>query len=248
MNQDLRETPKTRPRIPAWSPAGLISFGVILAALTIIGLIGRFHRPAIVEGVPVDTRVRAAVTVLGGPLRVESGDLRFETSLGAAAGEAPPVPPGPPGAPDPARLLAAERLLLDAGRRRPLDPRVECLLGHLELAQQRLERAQRRYHAALDRAPGYGEARLGLGVALALQAQTEGDERRARGLQLQAIAQFAAVGERDPFFLPALYDRTQLLVRIGRTAEAQATARRYTALEPGSVWTAALARTLDLAP
>lgn len=218
----------------------MISFVVILAALAVIALVGVYHRAPSVRGMSDNPGARAAIAALGGPLAVSSGDLRFETSLDPGSG-APPRPGGP----GTHALASAESLLVAARKRRPSDPRLDCLLGHLDLARHRYENAERRYAAALGQASRYGEARLGLGVALALRAQTEGDLRRTRALNLRAIAQLAAVDEGDRFYLPALYDRVILLGRVGRSSEAVARARRYLEIEPRSVWAAALLRMME---
>ena len=144
------------------------------------------------------------------------------------------------------RLEKARRYLEIASARNPRDPRFDCLFGHLELAGGALERAAGRYRAALAFAPRYGEARLGLGVALARQATHATNEPEARGLTLQAIAQLAAVEEGDRFHLPALYNRALLLGRVGREPEARRWAARYVELDPGSDWAERLRHALAM--
>lgn len=227
---------------PAWSATSLILFGLILALLLGVGWCERTHQPPLTQGLPTDPAVRTAITVLGGPLAAPSGELRFETSLDReAAGE--PVPPPAPTA-DLQRLGEAEGWVRQAQSRHSWDPRLECLLGHLDLARHRYESAERHYAAAVGRAGRYGEARLGYGVTLALHAETEGNGRRARALTLRAVGQLAAVDARDPFFLPALYDRALLLERVGRPKDAVAAARQYLDLDPRSPWAASLLRWL----
>lgn len=250
--------PATPPPLArtGWSPQAIASFGVILAGLTTVGVVGLTHRGAPPPGLPDDPAVNAARAALGGPLVVDAGGLRFESSLGswggggeldsrrgttadtlaAGAGTAPPDRG--------ARLALAAERLAEARARHPLDPRLDCLLGHVELAAQRLERAERRYRAALRFAPHYGEARLGLGVTLARRAEIEGDEREARTLALEAIAQLAAVEERDRFHLAALHDRAVVTARVGRHAEARRLAERYAELDPASAWSESLRRSL----
>ena len=227
-------------RRAGWSPVALVSFVLIMAALLTVALIGRFQRPAPVSGLPEDAEVRAAIEALGDGLAVTTGDLRFESSLGPADSRAP-RPPGLGGA-VPRRIEAAERHLQAALRRSPGDARLEGWLGHLDLARHRYERAERHYRAAEWRAPHYGEARLGLGVTLAMRARTEGDPRRGRALTLEAIAQLAAVDENDPLYLAALYDRALLLAQVERDEEARRWAARYLERDPGSAWSAALKR------
>lgn len=221
----------------------MVSFALVLFALTAIGLVSWLHRPPAPSGVPGDAEAAAARAIVGDRLEIEAGELRFATSFDQADSE--PIDPRLESEPDAARLarLGAAAGWLERGQRRHwLDPRYSCLLGHLELAADRLERAERRYRAALLLAPRYGEARLGLGVALARRAQAHGDERTSRALALASIAQFAAVEEDALFYSLALFDRTMLLASVGRLGEARTLAERYAALDPGSVWTAQLLR------
>ena len=164
------------------------------------------------------------------------GELRFQSAFATPAAEASSAE----------ELAEAERILLAARRRHPRDPRVRAAVGCYELAAARLERAERDYRGAIDQSGGYGEARLGLGVALADRAEGAGDEEAARGLRLAAIAQFAAVAERDPAYRPALFNRTLLLLRVGREPEARRWAARYAALDPGP-WSDELADALGRA-
>jgi tetratricopeptide (TPR) repeat protein len=217
----------------------LVSFVLIVGALLTVALIGRFQRPVPVTGLPGDAAVRAAIAALGSGLPVTTGDLRFESSLGRRDSGVTRVRDL---GNDPGRIEAAEHHLLEALRRSPGDPRLEGWLGHLDLARHRYERAERHYRAAAWKAPHYGEAHLGLGVTLAMRARTEGDPRRGRALTLEAIAQFAAVDENDPLYLPALYDRVLLLAEVERVAEARKWAARYLERDPGSPWSAALER------
>lgn len=228
------------PDSPSWNARAVVLFAIILTILAGIGTANWFYRPAPPAGLPSDPAVAAAVAALGGTLEVATGDLRFVSSWGEGEASGAPL--------DSARFArltkAAYQLELGRARHR-FDPRFDCLLGHVDLAADRLERAERRYRAALSLTPRYGEARLGLGVALARRAAAEGDARSARARRLEAIAQFAAVDERDPFYLPALFDRVLLLIDVGRTDEARRLAIRYEQLEPGSVWTGVLRRRFD---
>jgi hypothetical protein len=228
------------PSGASWNRRAVVLFVLILTALTGIGLANWLYRPAPPAGQPPDPAVRDAILLLRGALQVETGDLRFATSIDEDAGAAP--------LPDSARvrrLSEAAYRLEQAHSRSRFDPRIECLLGHVALASDRLGLAERRYRAALSLNPGYGEARLGLGVTLARRAAGEDDHGSARGHRLEAIAQLAAVGEKDPFALPALFDRVLLLLDVGRLDEARRLTERYALLEPGSVWTGFLRRRFD---
>ena len=120
-------------------------------------------------------------------------------------------------------------------------------LGHLDLARLRLLPAERRYRAVTERGLDAPEARLGLGVALTLEARVERDALRARGIRLEALAQFVAVARDDPAYAVALYDRALLLAELGRAAEAGAVAREYLALDPSEPWAGRLRRALAAA-
>jgi len=237
-------TPAPAPR--SASPLALVGFVLIMAALLVIALIGRLQRPQSVTGLPEGAEVRAALAELAGGLHVTTVDLRFESSLHAAdsVGFRPPVVAGFANQ----RIEAAERHLLAARRLTPRDPRLAGWLGHLELARHRYERAERQYRAAIDLAPHYGEARLGLGVTLAMMARTESDPSRGRARTLEAIAQLAAVAESDPFYRAALYDRIVLLSQAEREPEARKWAERYLELEPAGPWAASLARMFPARP
>jgi tetratricopeptide (TPR) repeat protein len=230
------------PKRQAWSTASLVLFGFILLGLLGVGWWEFTHQPKLVQGLPSDPAIQAATTLLAGPLEVPAGDLRFASSLDSL-GEEPLIP----GAPSDLRKLGqVEHWVREAQKRHPWDPRIECLLGHLDLTRRRYETALRHYGTAVGRASRYGEARLGYGVTLALEAQTEGNSRRARAFTLRAIGQLAAVDQADAFYLPALYDRAILLERVGRPKEAAEAARKYLSLEPRSVWSAALMRLMGL--
>ena len=79
------------------------------------------------------------------------------------------------------------------------------------------------------------------------EAEAESDVNRARALELQAIAQFAAVREGEEPWLAALYDRALLLDQVGRSAEARRWARVYLARDPGGPWAGKLETALGLA-
>jgi len=204
----------------------VIVFGVALLSLSIVGL-ASLAPSRTLQGMPDDPELQRLPKILRLPPNAH-GDLRFQSSFATLAGPGAAAP-----APTAKELVEAERIVLEARRRHPRDPRVIAALGCYELALERLERAERHYRRAVDRAGDYGEARLGLGVTLADRARGEGDEDAARRLRLAAIAQLAAVGERDPAYLPALFNRALLLLRVGREEEARRWAGLYAAHDPG---------------
>jgi tetratricopeptide (TPR) repeat protein len=167
------------------------------------------------------------------------GGLRFGSALTGEAGPGVAQPP-------PAATERARELIARAGSRHPLDPRPAVSIAHLDLAQRMFAHAERGYRRALVLAPHFGEARLGLGVSLALRAEREADPLERRSLRLQAVAQFAAVPQGDPLHAHALYDRATLLATVGRHAEAEARALEYLRGDPGSPWADSLASRLGL--
>jgi tetratricopeptide (TPR) repeat protein len=133
-------------------------------------------------------------------------------------------------------VAKAAAYLSRARARKPRDLRIASAAASLDLARGELERSESRYRVVLDRGPGYGEARLGLGVTLALRGDRAASRKIRRRLLLEAIAQFAAVRERDPVYEAALYNRALLLERVGRREEARRVAREYLALDGTSEW------------
>lgn len=224
--------------VPA-RPRRLPAFAFLLAVL-VLGVIVvvalRAPEPAL-TGLPADSDLAAVRDLVQGRLRLESGELRFHATL---LGEG--------GAADVALAVRAGRVLHAAGTPWPGDPRRLAAIACLDLAAHRHREAERLYRRALDLAPDYGEARLGLGVALALRADTEGDAERARGLRLRAISQFAAVAGSDPMYEPALHNRALLLARVGRTAEARDFAAAYLSEDSTSAWADAMRRERDAGP
>ncbi len=227
---DVRPAARSRP-LPA------LTFLLALLALAGIALAALRTPPRIVTGLPDDPEVARVLALVHDRLRVESAELRFPSALLGELGEA-----------DAALAIEAEGRLLATRSRHAHDPRWLAALACLNLAAQRHARAERLYRQALDGASTFGEARLGLGVTLALRAAAEADGERARGLRLRAISQFAAVPERDPVYEAALYDRVWLLVRVGRVDEARHWAQAYLARDPASAWAVVLRRELDAAP
>lgn len=226
--------PHSRVAAAVRSPA-LRAFTFLLALLVLAAIAVSSLRtpPRIVTGFPGDARAANVRAALGNGLRADTGELRFQAALLDNVGDM-----------STARALEAASSLRPALVRRPFDPRLHAALASLVLAAGRLPTAERHYRAALDLAPSYGEARLGLGVTLALRAAAEQDEPRARGLRLRAISQFAAVPEADPCYEAGLFDRALLLARVGHMDEARRWAQAYLARDPASPWANALAREL----
>ena len=201
-----------------------------LAAAAAVSLLRPRHP---VTGVPDDPDAEAAFALVRAEKPAGMGALRFRSEL---TGEAVPRV-SPPSA---AAADRADALLARAEARHLLDPRLPAARAHLDLARRRFEHAERGYRRALLLAPYYGEARLGLGMALALDAEREVNPLEQRSLRLQAIAQFAAVPEYDPVHAHALYDRALLLAEVGRRAEAERKARDYMRLDGQSAWAESL--------
>jgi len=230
--------PAPAPRA-ATSNLALIAFVLIMAGLLAIGLFSRSWRPAPPPALPEGAEVEAARDSLAGGLNITTVDLRFQESL--TRGPQIPILVSLN-----RRIEAAEPLLVAAQKRAPRNARLASWLGHLELARHRYERAERRYRSAIDLAPRDGEARLGLGVTLAMMARTEGDPGRSRSHLLEAIAQFASVPETDSsFYLPALFNRVVLLTQVDRHDEARRWSERYRELDPGSSWSVVLTRMFE---
>ncbi len=246
-----------------WRVLALAGFLALIVGLAALAALSLLVPARVLSGLPDDPDVAAGRALLHDRLPVRVGALRFASAL---TGEAPA---GARFGPEQDAL--AERAARDLERaraRRRGDPRLAVALAHLDLARaaasppdartpvppERLAawlrlvtRAERRYRAVTERGADVPEARLGLGVTLALEALAERDPLRARGLELEAIAQWAAVNPRDPAILPALYDRALLLVRVGRRAEGERAAREYLARDATSAWARRLRESLGLA-
>jgi tetratricopeptide (TPR) repeat protein len=202
----------------------------LLFAMALWGLWSPITRPA---GMPDDPGVGAAREALGGELPVAGRGLVL---VSAFAGESPGV------AADElplARLAAAHAHLLAAAARHRNDPRIAVTLAHLELASARFEKAERDYRAVLAGTPHHGEARLGLGIALAMRADwadPNGMTETERGLALEAMAQFANVDRGDPAYWAAVYDRAVMAFAVGRGHEAGAALDAASALGVPPAW------------
>jgi tetratricopeptide (TPR) repeat protein len=222
-----------------WAMVGFLGLMLGLAAVALASLL---VPPRILQGIPDDPDARAAWAVVGSELDAGLLELRFRSELGVVT--------RPEGRVWPEHLRRAERaetLLKAALRRQPGDPRLHTAIGHLDLVRQRPRHAERAYRAAIDLAPHHDEARLGLGVALARRAALEADPIRQRRLQLEAIAQFAAVRENSAVELEARYNRAALLTAVGRRGEARRWSAAYLAAAPDGPWAERL-RAMGAAP
>jgi tetratricopeptide (TPR) repeat protein len=217
-----------RIRWPGWPT--LLFLGFMAMFLVMIGssLVMRPPRP---RGLPEDAGLRVAAGLPDPSLAVIASELRFRA---AAFDGAPAV-----GANDAATLARAresERTLARWAGAHRREPRVRAALGALALVRHDYAAAETRYREACERAPHYGEGRLGWGVALALEGSRTSDAWQRRALMLRAIAQFAAVDATEPEYPLALYNRAWLLAEVGRAVEARTFADRYVALEPAGAW------------
>jgi tetratricopeptide (TPR) repeat protein len=246
------EDPPTAPESVARVAAGAVAaraarlgpliFFLVLIALGTLAVAALVVPPPRVAGLPDDGDVAAARALLGdrvalrgaGALRLHAallGDLTRPPRDGAGSGE----------------IARALRHLEAARRRHPFDARVRAALGAVELIALRLAPAERRYREALDLSPRFAEARLGLGVVLAIRAGSEGDPARARGLRLRALAQWRAVPSDDPSRDAALYNGAMLLAEAGWLAEAERWAGEYRSRDPHGRWADAVRAALAAA-
>ena len=213
-------------------------FPVALAALLAIAVASTFVPTRAVEGLPPDPSAHAARDLLYGRVAPAAGNLRFASVF---FGDSAAL--GPAGASADLALLERARMLLDRARQaHPFEPRVVAALGHLELARRRLASAEALYLHAIDLRAHCSEARLGLGVALSLEADGTADLFARRALQLRALAQFLAIGPGSEREREALYDRALLEERVGRHRDALVSAHAFLAIEPASPWADRLRR------
>ena len=226
-----------RLRWPALST--LVFLGFMALLLTLAGF-SLWLRPEHPSGLPDDAHLLATAGLPDAALGVVTAGLRFRAA--ALGGE--PAPRTSNYA-ELIRAQDAEKLLRHWTRRHPGEPRVRAALGALALVRHDYTTAATRYREACERSPHYGEGRLGWGVALALDAERTNDPWQRRELMLRAIAQFAAVDSGELEYLPALYNRAQLLGEVNRRPEALSLARRYLASDPSSAWAGSLRATLQ---
>lgn len=233
--------PAARPRAARQALPALSYVGVLIL-LGLVAIAPGLIHPGPVRGLPDDADVRDAQALLRGRVALNAGPLRWRSALLGESGiEALPAAASAASAGEP-DLRRAAALLERAHARKPLDARITAACASLDLARGDLSQAERRYQAAIDQGGRYAEARLGLGLALALQADGEREPTVRRGLLLRAIGQFAAVPADAPAYLPALYNRALLLTHVGRSDEAHACAREYFARDPDGPWSQRLAR------
>jgi tetratricopeptide (TPR) repeat protein len=214
-----------------WPALPALGFLGLMVGLLAVAAVSMWLRPDHPSGLPVDGALLQATGLPDASLGVLAPGLRFRAAAfgGDVAGHANDAAAL-------ARVRAAEQALVRYTRRHPGEPRVRAALGALALARHDYTAAATRYREACERAPDYGEGRLGWGVALALDASRTADPWQRRALTLRAIAQFAAVDASLPEYPHALYDRARLLAEVGRSTEARAMADRYLALDPSGPW------------
>jgi len=208
-------------------PFFLSVLGVLLAIAAISVLLPR----TVVEGLPRDPSARAARDVLYGRVIPPCGGLRFRSAF---LGESTPAAPAHPS--DALLLHEGEQLLERAHEAHPLEPRVVAALGHLALARRHLEEAALLYRRAIDLRSHCSEARLGLGITLALESEATADALRRRALALESLSQFTALSGESELAPEAFYDRAVLLARVGRRSEAEHQADRYFARDSSRAW------------
>lgn len=220
------EAIERRLRWPALPTLLFLSFLVLLLLLAGVSL---WLRPQHPVGLPDDAVLLRDSGLPDTALSVLTDGLRFRA---AALGGEPSS--RTLDAASLARVEHAERVLADWARRHPAEPRVRAALGALALVRHDYRTAADRYKEACERSPHYAEGRLGWGVALALDAGRTADAWPRRAGLLRAIAQFAAVDERQPEHALALWNRARVLDEVGRRDEALAFASAYLALDDRS--------------
>jgi tetratricopeptide (TPR) repeat protein len=223
-------------------PPGATTFVFFLLLLLVAAIVPTVRPAKRVEGLPDDPDVASARELMNGRMSLPGASLRFESALTgeAATGHAAPG--------DGARLIEARDRLEQARAHHHGDARLDAALAAVEVARHRYASAERQYRRALDRASNYPEARLGLGVTLAMLAELERSTLGARGLMLKAIAQFAAVEPDASQYEEALYNRALLLARVGRVDEARQRARRYLEMDATSPWADTMRRVVATLP
>jgi len=224
-------------------PPGATTFLVVLSLLFVAAIVPSVAPPRRVEGLPNDPDVASARDLMNGRMSLPGASLRFESTLTGEASTGAKVAPG-----DGASLIEARDRLERARARHGGDARLDAALATIEVARHRYASAERQYRRALDRASNYPEARLGLGVTLAMLAELERSTLGARGLMLKAIAQFAAVEPDASQYQQALYNRALLLARVGRVDEAKQRASRYLEMDATSPWADTMRRVVSPPP
>ena len=221
----------------AWPLFRVLGFLGLLAGLAIVALMSQIARPRLMTGLPDDPDLVAAERLVRDRTLPEHGSLRWTSTVlgdGGTSGVFAPI--------ERLRAHRAAEYVARAQARRAWDPRVLAAAAALALVQSDYRGAERAYRSAIDRNPHFGEARLGLGVTLALHARFEPRPLRPRALMLAAIAQLAAVPEGDPAHPHALWNRAVLLREVGRADEARQAAAAYLLIDANSAWADALRR------
>ncbi len=220
-----------------WRVLPTLVFIAALLTLLAMGLASFIVKPKHPHGLPDDPDARRAAAVLAGNVTVATNALRYRAAV--LGGEVPNR------APDARALALADtaRPALEAAHRRHRgDPRTLAALAALDLVRHDYAHAATRFHRACELAPHYAEARLGCGVALALEADRTSEPWQSRALRLQAIAQFAMVDSSQAEYPLALYDRALVLSDAGNAREAAFWAARYRAIDSTTAWSGALPR------
>lgn len=216
-----------------WSGVAVVVFVAALAGLLVLALQPILSPPPALEGLPGDPDVFAARDLARGITPGTEGELRFFSAFLDADGAGHPFV-----AADASRIAQSEALLRRAAERNPDELRTRVFLAHLALVQRRYEPAERVYRDVLDSRAHTPEAHIGLGVTLAMEALGESDPSHSRALQLQSVAQFAAVHAKDTGYDVAIYDRAVMLERVGRHGEARRWSREYLKRDATSAWAA----------
>lgn len=219
-----------------WRFVPIVVFFVTLIGLAVVTF-GSLSPPEPTSGLPDDPAVREARALVRG-VRISTWPYLLHSEFFG-------IPDGTAGVIDPARLETADSLLQIVLRRRPLDARVHAALAAVELARRRLRHAEGGFRRACDLAGHYPDARIGLGVTLALRAEGTPDPFEQRRLRLRAIAQLLDVRPGHPGEAVSLYDRARLAIDVERWDEARRASARLAEIEPGSPAAAEIERLLD---
>lgn len=214
-----------------WRALPAVLFATNLLLLLTAGIVSITMQPRRPSGLPDDAAARVVRDIVGRRIAVATGTLRWQAAVLGGA----PVANHSPDAAMLKSVREARSSLEQVAKRHPRDPRAQAAIAALQLAVHDHVGAAHRYRAACERAPHYGEGRLGLGVALALLADRTPEIWQARQLRLEAIAQFAAVDAVDSLYTDALHDRALLLAEVGRTQEAARFARELLSRETSGV-------------
>ena len=232
-----------------WRVLSTLVFLGILLGLAVVAVIPIVAPPRVISGLPDDPDVRAAADLVRGRIHVATDDLRFWTSLmgenpaaapraevGDGAGSPKSSVVDPRAIAEDVRVAKAGAYLNRARARNTRDPRIVAALASLDLVRGRYALAEQHYRTAVDHGAEFGEARVGLGLSLALRAADQEVRLAQRSLLLEALAQFAAVSAKDPAYEAALYDRALLLEKVGRRDEARGVASLYLMRDSKSAW------------